>query len=147
MKMIEIRDRNALLIEQLTEVWEGSVRATHLFLPEEEIAHIREYVPQALEQIPHLIIAENEEMVPTAFMGIAGQKLEMLFVAPQERGHGLGKKLLLYGIEKYAVNELGVNEQNPRAQGFYEHMGFQVYRRTDRDEQGNPYPILYMRLP
>jgi putative acetyltransferase len=39
-----------------------------------------------------------------------------------------------------------VNEQNPQAKGFYEHMGFQVYKRTDTDEQGNPYPILYMRL-
>ena len=24
-------------------------------------------------------------------------------------------------------------------------MGFQVYKRTERDEQGNPYPLLYMR--
>lgn len=30
--------------------------------------------------------------------------------------------------------------------GFYEHMGFQVYKRTDLDEQGNPYPLLYMRF-
>ncbi|WP_418401612.1 hypothetical protein [Anaerotignum lactatifermentans] len=37
-----------------------------------------------------------------------------------------------------------VNEQNPQAIGFYEHMGFSVYKRTDLDEQGNPYPLLYM---
>jgi len=24
-------------------------------------------------------------------------------------------------------------------------MGFHVYKRTDYDEQGNPYPLLYMR--
>ena len=40
-----------------------------------------------------------------------------------------------------------MNEQNPQAVGFYEHMGFQTYRRTDRDEEGGPYPLLYMRLP
>lgn len=146
MKIVEIQDRTMKMIEQLVEVWEGSVKATHLFLSEDEIAHIKKYVPQALENISHLIIAEKEKDVPAAFMGIEEQKLEMLFVAPQERGQGLGKKLILYGIEKYAVNELCVNEQNPQAKGFYEHMGFQVYRRTDRDEQGNPYPILYMRL-
>ena len=83
---------------------------------------------------------------PVAFMGLEEQKLEMLFISPEERGKGLGRKLLRYGIENYAVNELAVNEQNPLAKGFYEHMGFQVYKRTDHDEQGNPYPLLYMKL-
>ncbi len=27
-------------------------------------------------------------------------------------------------------------EQNPLAKGFYEHMGFEVYKRTECDEQG-----------
>ena len=59
---------------------------------------------------------------------------------------GLGKRLLQYGIETYNIQELTVNEQNPQAVGFYEHMGFQTYKRTDHDEEGNPYPLLYMRL-
>lgn len=25
-------------------------------------------------------------------------------------------------------------------------MGFKTYKRTELDEQGNPYPILYMKL-
>ena len=54
------------------------------------------------------------------------------------------KSALQYGIENYSINELAVNEQNPLAKGFYEHMGFRVYGRTDLDEQGNPYPLLYM---
>ena len=81
------------------------------------------------------------------FMGIENKTLEMLFITPSERGHGLGKLLLQYGISNYKVNRLTVNEQNPQAKGFYEHMGFHVYKRTDYDEQGNPYPLLYMRLP
>ena len=79
-------------------------------------------------------------------MGIENQKLEMLFIKNSERRKGLGKKLLNYGIENYSVNELIVNEQNPKARGFYEHMGFKVYKREEVDEQKNPYPILYMRL-
>uniref|UniRef100_UPI003AB131ED GNAT family N-acetyltransferase n=1 Tax=Anaerotignum lactatifermentans TaxID=160404 RepID=UPI003AB131ED len=82
---------------------------------------------------------------PIAFMGIDGQKLEMLFVASKEIGKGIGKKLIRYGMDKYLVSELTVNEQNLMAKGFYEHMGFSVYKRTDLDEQGNPYPLLYMR--
>lgn len=29
---------------------------------------------------------------------------------------------------------------------FYEHMDFRTYKRSNLDEQGNPYPILYMKL-
>ena len=146
MRIIEVKERNSLLIEQLLEVWENSVKTTHLFLSDNEIENIKKYVPQALKGISHLIVAENESKFPIGFMGLEEQKLEMLFISPEERGKGLGKKLIRYGIENYSINEVAVNEQNPLAKGFYEHMGFKVYKRTDNDEQGNPYPILYMKL-
>ncbi len=146
MNIIKVKDRNSILIAQLMEVWKESVKETHLFLSDAEINNIQKYIPQAVTDISHLIIAENENGDPIAFMGIGEQKLEMLFIAPKERGRGLGKKLVEYGIKEYSINELGVNEQNPQARGFYERMGFQVYKRTETDEQGRPYPILYMRL-
>lgn len=111
-----------------------------------KITEIKEYVPQALENIAHLIIAEDENGNPIAFMGIEDESLEMLFITPDKIGKGIGKLLLNHGIEKYSIKRLTVNEQNPKAKGFYEHMGFEVYKRTDIDEQGNPYPILYMKL-
>ena len=136
----EIKDRNSSLINQLLEVWEDSVKATHLFLSNEEIKNIKEYVPQAIFGVSHLVIIENESHQPIAFMGIEDTRLEMLFIKNSERGNGLGKQLLNYGIENYNVNELAVNEQNPNAKGFYEYMGFKTYKRTELDEQGNPYP-------
>ena len=90
-----------------------------------------------------LIVAETEQ--PIAFMGVQNGHLEMLFLAPEERGKGIGKRLLQYGIENYGIIELTVNEQNPQAVGFYEHMGFETYKRTALDEEGDPYPILYMK--
>ncbi len=134
------------MIEQLLVVWESSVKETYLFLSENEIKSIKKYVPQALKEIPHLIIVENKNQVPVGFMGIENEHLEMLFVSNEERGKGLGKELLNYGIEQYSVNDLAVNEQNPLAKSFYEHMGFEVYKRANRDEQGDPYPLLYMKL-
>ena len=144
MHIYEIADRSAELIEQLTNVWEASVKATHLFLSPSEVDSIKSYVPSALAEIAHLIIAESDDC-PIAFMGIDGQKLEMLFLSPDYRGQGLGKRLLLYGIDHHQINEVTVNEQNPLAQGFYEHMGFRTYKRTKHDEMGAPYPLLYMR--
>ena len=146
MKIYEVSERPAKLVQQLLQVWEKSVRATHLFLSDEEVKAIKKYVPQALSGIAHLLITENEAGTPVAFMGIEDGVLEMLFITPEERGQGLGKQLIRYGIENHGVERLAVNEQNPQARGFYEHMGFRVYDRKDQDEQGDPYPILYMCL-
>ena len=146
MNIITINERNSDLILQLVNVWESSVRATHLFLSSQGIEEIKKYVPQALVTIANLVVAVDKDNLPVAFMGIENEKLEMLFIAPEERGKGLGKRLIRYGIENYSINEVTVNEQNPQAIGFYERMGFKTYKRTEHDEQGMPYPLLYMKL-
>ena len=145
MNLYEVTQREPQLIHQFTAIWEDSVRATHLFLSEAEIQEIKAYVPQALTGVSHLLVAERAPGQPVAFMGIEGPRLEMLFLSPAERGAGLGRQLLEYGIRHYHLQELTVNEQNPQAVGFYQHMGFETYRRTDCDEQGGPYPLLYMK--
>lgn len=145
MDIIELKERSQSVLDGLLEIWEGSVRATHLFLSDEEILKIKEYVPKALIAVDKLFIAE-ENGIPVAFMGVDDGSLEMLFIAPEERGKGIGRLLLQHGIDDHGVNRLTVNEQNPQARGFYEHMGFHVYKRTELDDQDNPYPLLYMRL-
>lgn len=146
MKIYEVRERTPRLVADLLDIWEVFVRATHHFLSDAEITQIKEYVPQALQGVVHLIIAEDETDGPTAFIGIENNRLEMLFLSPKVRGKGLGKHLLQYAVQDYGVRELTVNEQNPQAVGFYEHLGFQTYKRTEYDEEGNPYPLLYMKL-
>ncbi|TQQ85241.1 GNAT family N-acetyltransferase [Peptacetobacter hominis] len=146
MNIVEIKKRSSELILKLIDVWEKSVRATHTFLSDEEINSIRNYVPEALYNVEHLAIINGYDNYPIAFIGIEDDSLEMLFVSPENRGKGIGKTLVKYGIENYGINRVTVNEQNPQAIGFYEHMGFKTFKRTDYDEQGNPYPILYMRI-
>lgn len=144
MKIVEIDDRNAALIEKLVELWEGSVRATHTFLAEEDIVNLRSFVPAALWEVPRLYVA-MEDNTAVGFMGTSGTILEMLFVAADRRHQGIGSQLLRYGIEAHSLDEVAVNEQNPQARAFYEHMGFLAYKRSELDEQGNPFPLLYMK--
>ena len=141
MNSIEIKGNRDAYIVPLTELWERSVKATHDFLSADEIAAIKEYVPQALSGVPVLVVALNEQQVLTAFLGLDGSCIEMLFVSPDERGKGIGKALIQQAVERYGAWEVTVNEQNPQAVGFYERMGFTVYKRSDLDEQGNPYPL------
>ena len=147
MKIINVdkNNRTEEFVKQLIEIWKYSVKASHLFLSEQEILNIKQYVPQALKQVSVLIIATNENNTPIAFMGIENKKLEMLFVSANERGKNIGTALIQYGIKEYSINELRVNEQNLDAKKFYEKNGFYVYDKSENDEQGNPYPILFMK--
>lgn len=145
-KLIDKPDRTDTLIEEVTRVWEDSVRATHLFLSEDAIAEIKEYVPEALREVAHLVVSVNDLEEPISFMGVQDRSIEMLFISPDSRGKGIGKELVRYGIKTFATNRVTVNEQNPQAIGFYEHLGFKVYKRTETDEQGRSYPLLYMEI-
>ncbi len=146
MKIYEVSDRNPYLVSALLNIWEESVRATHLFLSDFEIGKIKEYVPQAIGEVEHLIVAEDDSGRLVGFMGTVANLLEILFLLPENRGQGTGRQLVGFGITNYGINEVTVNEQNPQAVGFYKHIGFETYKRTDFDEQGNPYPLLYMKL-
>lgn len=145
MELVEVTQLDEALTAQLLAVWESAVTATHQFLTAAEMAAIKKYVPTALQQVAHLVVGMDETRQPLAFMGVADKKLKMLFVRAEARGRGIGKQLLAYGMARYAVQEVTVNEENPQAIGFYQHMGFQTIRRPAVDEQGNAYPILYMK--
>lgn len=81
-----------------------------------------------------------------AFAGVAGEMLEMLFVAPGARGKGAGRQLVNHVTRHCGVRRVDVNEQNPLAAGFYERMGFRTTGRDAADPSGRPYPILHMTL-
>lgn len=89
MKIQEVQERTPELLEELLIIWEDSVRTTHLFLSDEEVRKIREYVPEALRGVEHLIFAKNDVEQPVAFMGTEKGRLEMLFLSPAERGKAL----------------------------------------------------------
>ncbi|MEK3738847.1 MULTISPECIES: GNAT family N-acetyltransferase [unclassified Paenibacillus] len=136
--------RNEELLNLLLNIWESSVRHTHLFLSEQDIDALRPLVMQALEGISDLFAFTDDEEQLIGFIGVQNNKIEMLFVEPAVMGKGVGKALVAYVMQELDVHLVDVNEQNPQALGFYEHMGFQVFERSALDEQGNPFPILHM---
>lgn len=131
---------------ELIDVWESSVRATHHFLKDEDILFYKSLV-EGIDfhefEVYCSFSAENELI---AFMGVAENKLEMLFLKPDFIGKGLGKQLTLFAIKTLNINEVDVNEGNINAVKFYEKIGFKTYDRTPLDGCGKPYPILKMRL-
>lgn len=78
------------------------------------------------------------------FMGVEEKRLEMLFIAPDQRGKGLGRRLINEAWNRFGARFVDVYEQNKEALKFYEHLGFTIRARSERDGQGNPFPILHL---
>ncbi len=132
-------------LDALTDLWERSVRATHDFLAPEDIPFFRRMVrEEALSGVEELYVIRDSENGFAAFAGIESGNLEMLFVAPEKRGKGLGRELVEYLVAHRSVRRVDVNEQNAQAAGFYIRMGFRVVSRDALDPSGRPYPILHL---
>ena len=142
---LSFSERTDDLIHTLVGLWDASVRASHHFLTEKDILQLTPFVDEAIRSITSLIVSYQGSL-PVAFLGIEGEKIEMLFVSPNCFGKGMGKQLVRTAIEHYHIHYVDVNEQNPQAEGFYRHLGFHTFERTETDEQGNPFPILKMKL-
>ena len=132
--------------QELVNVWEASVRATHHFLKEKDIRYFKPLILNNYLDAVALRCIKNNKNKIVGFLGVAEQNLEMLFIDPEYRGKKIGKTLLNYSIDKLKVNKVDVNEQNEQAVGFYKHFGFEIISRSKLDATGKPYPILHMKL-
>lgn len=131
---------------ELVRIWEASVRATHHFMPDAYIVLLREHVLRRYLDAVMLVCCRDSTRRIRGFAGVANGRVDMLFVAPEYRGQGIGKRLLRYAIDELNAERLDVNEQNPQALGFYLHEGFEVTGRSETDGLGQPYPLLHMTL-
>lgn len=141
---LDKEQRSMLLIGDILEIWEASVRASHRFLTEEDIGSLYPQAEDAVRQIETLWVMQDGPR-PVGFMGVQERKIEMLFLHPDYFRKGLGKIFVELAFRDLNVEYVDVNEQNPDAVKFYERMGFRTFHRDATDDQGNPFPILRMK--
>lgn len=131
---------------KLIEIWEASVRATHDFLAEADLQELKPLILQKYFDAVDLRCVKNENGEIQGFCGVHDGNIEMLFIAPDVRGTGIGAMLVAHAIKAQGASKVDVNEQNQQALGFYQHLGFKVTGRSPVDGQGKPYPLLHMAL-
>lgn len=129
----------------LINLWERSVRASHNFLPEEEISHLKPLILN--EYFYHVLLhkyVQDDHII--GFIGTSSDNIEMLFIDPDFRGKGIGSILTNFAITTLKIEKVDVNEQNPQAVGFYKKLGFKIIGRSELDGQAKPYPILHLKI-
>ena len=131
--------------QQVLTVWEKSVLATHDFLTPNDFKEIKELVSTINFNDFQVFCLVNGKVI-LGFIGVADMKIEMLFLDPKYFGQGLGQKLLHFAVKKLNADKVDVNEQNSKAVKFYHRFGFEIFERTDKDDQGSNYPLLRMKL-
>lgn len=128
----------------LIDIWERSVKSSHDFLSEEDIAEIKDQILNQYFDVLDLHCIKDKNQNILGFSGVAQDKLEMLFIDPDAQGMGIGSMLCRHVIDNYGVCYVDVNEQNPKALEFYIKMGFKKIGRSALDPAGRPFPILHM---
>lgn len=130
--------------ETLCEIWERSVRASHGFLTDKAVLEIKAALIPDYFPAVRLYAVEDDSRL-TAFIGLAQDRIEMLFVDASMRGMGYGTALIGFARDNGA-RFVDVNEQNPAALRFYLDAGFHIIGRDETDGAGRPYPILHLSL-
>jgi putative acetyltransferase len=131
--------------EGLLKVWEESVLATHDFLTAGDFREIKaEVYTVNFNMFDVYCLMEERNVI--GFVGVYNGKVETLFLSPAYFRKGLGKKLMNFAVQELGADKVDVNESNMRAVEFYKRCGFEVYERTNKDDQGRNYPLLRMKL-
>lgn len=139
-----IREGRAADRRRLLEIWEASVRATHLFLNDADIAALLPEVRDAVLPALELWVLCGDDGELLGFLGLDGAKLEALFIAPSSSRRGGGRMLVEHARRLKGPLTVDVNEQNPAALRFYEALGFAVQGRSPHDGAGRPFPLLHL---
>lgn len=145
MKIEKLISLSTSTLDELTALWERSVRSSHHFLTDDDIAFYKPLVHDHYLKAVSLYVIRNTQGNIAAFMGLSDDMIEMLFVDPNEQGKGYGKVLVNFAVKDCHIYLVDVNEDNHQAYQFYKHMGYEIISRDATDPTGKPFPILHLK--
>jgi putative acetyltransferase len=125
------------------DIWRRAVAATHDFLSPGDLDRIDALVADWLPGAEPWVYVDQTDS-PLGFMALTGSHVDALFIDPLRHGAGVGRTLMMHARLLHSQLTVDVNEQNLRAIGFYERLGFERTGRSPVDGQGRPYPLLHM---
>jgi ribosomal protein S18 acetylase RimI-like enzyme len=122
-----IRPARADEYDEMAHIWMGSWLSTGLQQPSAVmLANMRARISEAAKNGSNLFVADGNGTVGAILvLDIPDNYLDLLFIAPQYQGQGLGRRLLTYSRE-LMPNEIWLRciRENDKAWRWYEREGF-----------------------
>jgi ribosomal protein S18 acetylase RimI-like enzyme len=129
---------------RLLQIWLEASRVGHDFLGEdvlrEQLPLLRDvYIPNADNWV-----AEQDGIL--GFIGLQGNHVGGLFVAPEAHRRGVGRSLVRHASDRLGPLSVEVYERNAAALAFYRGCGFEPVGRKALDDEGRPFALIRLRL-
>ena len=130
--------------DRLVDIWWHSAQATHHFLSRRELeALLPEVRALRLETLQTWVLCSPGSGA-IGFLVMEGRSVEGLFIAPEWRRRGGGRRLMSQARLLADRLTVEVNEQNADALAFYRAQGLEIVHRSPTDRSGRPYPLLHL---
>jgi putative acetyltransferase len=130
--------------QALVDIWLRSVRATHSFVTEAEIATYLPLVRTMFDQRETWVLCEASDQA-IGFMAMNESEVDALFLSPEYLRRGGGRMLIDHARRLKGPLTVDVSEENPDALHFYLACGFEIIGRSELDGLGHPHPLLHLR--
>ena len=121
-----IRKMQPADLEPVLNFWLAATLQAHSFIDPAYWHNNLEPVRQMLPQAEVYVYAKAADGQPLGLIGLDGDYIAGLFVAPEAQAQGIGKQLLDYAKSLRSQLTLRVYQQNERALRFYQREGFQI---------------------
>lgn len=141
---VSIRTGHEADFDALTDLWERSARASHAFMDDVEFAHQHPRIRDLLLPSMDVWLAEADG-VPVGFVGAREDVVELLYIAPEAQGQGIGTSLLTQVAGGRGPDRVEVFADNERGVGFYRSQGFVEAERYLTDVAGGTFEVLRLR--
>jgi len=83
---------------------------------------------------------------PVGFISLLDTFIGGIFVAPDQHGRGIGRKLITHAVDRKGELSLEVYTENEQAMRFYTALGFFEVSRRATDDQGFPFENVRLRF-
>lgn len=132
-----IREYTEEDIESTIAIWYGASTLAHPFLDSDLVQKIKKDMREIyLPNSKTWVFEENYKVV--GFIGMIGNEIGGLFVAPEHHSKGIGTKLVNFVAAFNDDLEVEVFEKNFIGRSFYEKYGFRLMKEFFHEQTGQP---------
>lgn len=141
---LEIRPYRPEDALRLLTIWRTASEIGHPFFTQTQLDEQQQLVGDVYLPKAETWVALSKAN-PVGFIGLLGNFIGGLFVAPENHGAGVGKSLIEHALKIHGTLELDVYALNEGALGFYRRLGFVEIFRRPCDDNGLAFEVIKLR--